>query len=302
LPEGSRKMSSDSGKQKNQSSGVKDFAAGAFGGVCQLAVGHPLDTMKVKLQAGGQYSGLADVFKQTLKRDGVAGFYRGVASPLIGFMGLNAILFAAYGSATRFVRSGLDEKTPTPYTGILLAGGFAGINAALVEGPMDLFKAKMQAQVPRADGTLQYKSTFDCVRQISATYGIKGVYQGFVPTLIRNTFCNATYFLGYEWTKRTFTTGPEPSGAVLLLAGGVAGMCYWILYPFDIVKTILQTDKSDRSQRTYTGYADCVRKVYARAGLKGFFVGFAPCMLRSFPANAACFYGYEVAKQALNSI
>jgi len=36
-------------KRQQSSSGIKNFFAGGFGGVCCIATGHPLDTIKVKL-------------------------------------------------------------------------------------------------------------------------------------------------------------------------------------------------------------------------------------------------------------
>ena len=41
------------------------------------------------------------------------------------------------------------------------------------------------------------------------------------------------------------------------------------------------------------------RAIYAEAGIAGFFKGFAPCVLRAFPANAACFLALEVALKTL---
>jgi len=36
-------------KQTRSTSGVKNFLAGGFGGVCCVVSGHPLDTIKVRL-------------------------------------------------------------------------------------------------------------------------------------------------------------------------------------------------------------------------------------------------------------
>ncbi len=45
---------------------------------------------------------------------------------------------------------------------------------------------------------------------------------------------------------------------------------------------------------------DCAQQIMAKDGVKGFFRGFTPAMVRSFPANAACFLGYEYSKAFLN--
>ena len=41
------------------------------------------------------------------------------------------------------------------------------------------------------------------------------------------------------------------------------------------------------------------KQVYQTQGMRGFFVGFSPCVLRAFPANAAAFLGFEMAMRAL---
>ncbi len=45
---------------------------------------------------------------------------------------------------------------------------------------------------------------------------------------------------------------------------------------------------------------DCAQQIMAKDGVKGFFRGFTPAMVRSFPANATCFLGYEYSKAFLN--
>lgn len=66
---------------------LRSFAAGGFGGVCAVVVGHPFDLVKVRLQTAesGVYKGAIDVVKQSIARDGLRrGLYAGVSAPLIG--------------------------------------------------------------------------------------------------------------------------------------------------------------------------------------------------------------------------
>jgi len=72
---------------------VKAFLSGGFGGMCLVFVGHPLDTIKVKLQTSSKYSGMSDCFKQTVKAEGVRGLYKGMAAPLVGISPIFAIYF-----------------------------------------------------------------------------------------------------------------------------------------------------------------------------------------------------------------
>jgi len=84
---------------------LKDFIAGAVGGVALVLSGHPLDTMKVRLQTGGsQFTGLGDVFRQTWRKEGFKGFYKGMASPLAGVAAMNAVLFYAWSGSCRLLK------------------------------------------------------------------------------------------------------------------------------------------------------------------------------------------------------
>ena len=44
-----------------------------------------------------------------------------------------------------------------------------------------------------------------------------------------------------------------------------------------------------------------VRHIYNIAGIRGFFAGLSPCILRAFPANACAFYVYEGLMRAFDA-
>ena len=68
---------------------AKNSAAGTVGGIGVVLVGHPFDTLKVRLQtqplAKPVYSGLSDCFLKTLKWEGIGGLYKGVGKLLTQF-------------------------------------------------------------------------------------------------------------------------------------------------------------------------------------------------------------------------
>ena len=66
---------------------VRALAAGGFGGICAVVVGHPFDLVKVRLQTAerGVYSSAIDVVRKSVARDGLRrGLYAGVSAPLVG--------------------------------------------------------------------------------------------------------------------------------------------------------------------------------------------------------------------------
>lgn len=66
---------------------LRALAAGGFGGICAVVVGHPFDLVKVRLQTAerGVYSSAIDVVRKSIARDGMRrGLYAGVSAPLVG--------------------------------------------------------------------------------------------------------------------------------------------------------------------------------------------------------------------------
>lgn len=56
------------------------------------------------------------------------------------------------------------------------------------------------------------------------------------------------------------------------------------MYPLDVIKSRLQTDglpsQAGTAAKKYSGALDCARKLYAEAGVKGFFRGVTPTLIR----------------------
>lgn len=67
---------------------VRNVLAGTCGGVAVVFVGHPFDTVKVRLQMQPVnqplYSGMLDCVVKTVRGEGIGGLYKGVTSPILG--------------------------------------------------------------------------------------------------------------------------------------------------------------------------------------------------------------------------
>ncbi|KAG0728106.1 Mitochondrial carnitine/acylcarnitine carrier protein [Chionoecetes opilio] len=111
------------------------------------------------------------------------------------------------------------------------------------------------------------------------------------------------YFMSYEWLKRSMApAGKEGELSPLntVVAGGFAGMLNWsVAIGPDVLKSRLQTAPEGK-------YPNGIRSVFMdimkNEGPRALFKGAAPVMIRAFPANAACFLGYEVAIKFLNTV
>lgn len=69
------------------------FAAGSASGITKCLVGHPFDTIKVRLQTAttARFAGPLDCFTQTMRNEGFKGFYKGVTPPLVGWLAMDSV-------------------------------------------------------------------------------------------------------------------------------------------------------------------------------------------------------------------
>lgn len=293
---------------------AKDLTAGTVGGVAQLVVGHPFDTIKVKLQSQpaplpGQlpkYSGAIDAVKQTIAAEGPRGLYKGMGAPLATVAAFNALLFSVRGQMEALLRS--EPGAPLSLHQQVVCGAGAGVAVSLLACPTELIKCRLQAQSSLAPvsgpsvSAVKYGGPMDVAKHVlKSEGGLRGLYKGLVPTFAREVPGNAVMFGVYEGLKQLIAGGEDTSklGRVsLMTAGGLAGAAYWaIVYPTDVIKSVIQID--DYKNPKFSGTVDAFKKIAASEGVKGLYRGFGPAMARSIPANAACFLAYEVTKSSL---
>ncbi|XP_043476003.1 congested-like trachea protein [Leptopilina heterotoma] len=282
---------------------VKYFLSGGFGGICTIVTGHPLDTIKVRLQTMPKpgpnesvlYKGTFDCAKKTVTKEGFLGLYKGMAAPLVGVAPIFAMSFLGYGLGKKLQQQTPDEKLTLAQ--LFYAGAFSGIFTTIIMAPGERIKCLLQIQ--QGEAKPKYSGPKDVVRQLYREGGIRSIYKGTCATLLRDMPASGMYFMTYEGLQRLMT--PEDGKLSLLstiIAGGFAGVANWIIgMPPDVLKSRLQT----APEGTYTrGIREVFVKLIKEDGALALYRGVVPVMLRAFPANAACFLGFEMAMKFLN--
>lgn len=275
-----------------------DFFAGCVGGCAAVLVGYPFDTVKVRLQTQDsrrpKYKGTIHCFSSIIRKESVAGLYKGMTSPLAGVAFINALIFGVYGNVQRSL------PFPESLQSIFVAGATAGLSQSFICCPMELVKLRMQIQEdsirhgalsPTTKIVKRYQGPMDCVRQIHSTNGVRGFFQGFGITALREAPAFGIYFASYEFFMSCFQRADNgPIGAFpILMAGGLSGIVSWVFtYPLDVVKTRIQVD-GENGSRMYSNMVDCTVKSYKAEGYKVFFKGIMSTIVRAFPTNAATF-------------
>ena len=297
---------------------IRGFLAGAFSGFAKCTVGHPFDTIKVRLQtcAPGQFKGPLDCLLQTVGREGPAAVYKGVTPPLVGWLAMDSVMLGSLNLYKRVLKNELPHNKlfhRTEQNGTValrsfghgVAGMMAGSTVCLIATPVEHLKARLQVQYAANKAERLYKGPIDCLRKIYNAHGMRGLYHGFPATLVFRSFFFfwwSTYDLFSRSLKKN-TSLSTPS--INFWAGGASAQIFWITaYPSDVVKQRVMTDplggKLNDGIRRFPRWIDAARAVYAENGWRGYWRGFVPCFLRAFPANACALLAFESVMRGLS--
>ncbi|KAF1951178.1 mitochondrial carnitine/acylcarnitine carrier protein [Byssothecium circinans] len=287
----------------------RGFVAGVFSGITKLSVGHPFDTIKVRLQTTekAQFRGPVDCLLQTLRNEGVKGIYKGATPPLVGWMFMDSLMLGSLSVYRRVLnedffnptkRTG-EERRKLPVLGHAMAGTMAGWTVSFIAAPVEHIKARLQVQYAAEKSKRLYSGPIDCCKKIFKFHGIQGLYHGLSATLLFRTFF-CFWWGSYDLFTTFFQTHTSLSApAVNFWAGGLSAQVFWITsYPSDVVKQKIMTDPLGDT-RKYARWRDAAKAVYRDQGARGYWRGFVPCFLRAFPANAMALVAFEGVMRAL---
>uniref|UniRef100_A0A3B5BF74 Solute carrier family 25 member 47-A-like n=1 Tax=Stegastes partitus TaxID=144197 RepID=A0A3B5BF74_9TELE len=263
-------------------------------GACGVAVGYPLDTVKVRIQTQKQFTGVYQCAVATFSNEGVHGFFKGMFLPLATVSMTSSVVFGTYRnclqclSQARGAAGGSNTKLE-----VFLSGLAGGIAQTSVMCPGDIVKVRLQCQTESKRGGTKpkYRGPVHCLLSITKEEGFMGLYRGALPLMLRDGPSYATYFLTYV---TIYCQNPDYIHYAVMLAGGIAGMAGWTVgTPMDVIKARLQMDGS-RDNRRYRGFWHCVTETVRAEGAGVFFRSLSINCLRAFPVNMVVFFTYEL--------
>lgn len=175
--------------EQRRGSNYKGFIAGVFSGISKLSVGHPFDTIKVRLQTAenGKFQGPLDCLLQTLRNEGVRGVYKGASPPLVGWMFMDSLMLGSLTFYRRLLADQIASRKPLqtiptamsdtpelarPRTGELstlghaCAGVLAGWTVSFIAAPIEHVKARLQIQYAASKSRRLYSGPIDCTKKL----------------------------------------------------------------------------------------------------------------------------------------
>ncbi|KAM6550586.1 hypothetical protein CsatB_000394 [Cannabis sativa] len=267
--------------------------SGSFGGIVEACCLQPIDVIKTRLQLDrtGNYKGIFHCGSTVCRSEGVPALWKGLTPFATHLtlkyalrMGSNAMLQSAFKDS---------ETGKISNHGRLLSGFGAGVLEALViVTPFEVVKIRLQQQKGLSTDLLKYKGPIHCARTIIREEGLRGLWSGAAPTVMRNGTNQAAMFTAKNAYDVVLWKKHEGDGKVLLpwqsmisgfLAGTAGPICTG---PFDVVKTRLMAQSREGGNLKYTGMIHAIKTIYAEEGLRALWKGLLPRLMRIPPGQA----------------
>ncbi|CAH8852805.1 unnamed protein product [Trichobilharzia szidati] len=198
-----------------------------------------------------------------------------------------------------------------------LVGGVSRVFAVMAISPIELLRTKMQAKkIPYREITTLLVTT---VKQD----GIKSLWLGTGPTLLRDVPYSMIFWLTYDYMKShhinnqsrlnllPHNTSSNTLDAVqftyALSFGAMAGLISGVItHPFDVIKTHRQVDFGNHSLACSHSYPTStwasLLNLYRRNGLPALFSGFTPRLIKTTSASAIMIAIFESLKEKFVNI
>ena len=262
---------------------INNLLAGGIAGVCEISITYPLDYTKTQFQLSNKRSqDFFPFFKHIYKTNGISGFYRGYVPVIIGQFPKTSVRFYSY----QYFK---DHNT---FGNAFVNGFMTGVTEALlVVTPFETIKTKLIHK--NADF---YTGTKNIIRE----NGLRGIYQGALPTVLRTATNQASRFgifqaySDYILNNRLESDNDNKTAnnkltTIQALSGGIiAGGCSVIVSnPFDVVKTKCQYLVNSLPTK------NVIHNIYNTRGIAGFFSGLLPRFLKVVPGQGILFSVYH---------
>ncbi|XP_053981334.1 probable mitochondrial glutathione transporter SLC25A40 isoform X3 [Hylaeus anthracinus] len=173
--------------------------AGAIARIWAATLVSPLELIRTKMQSQKlSYAEITQALKTVIKYNGIFGLWMGLSSTLLRDVPFSAIYWLNYETIKQKFRG--PQET---FTFNFAAGAIAGSMAAFFTIPFDVVKTHRQIEMDKPGHS---SGTWTIIRKIYNQNGIKGLFTGLIPRVVKVAPACAIMIATFEHGKRFFQT------------------------------------------------------------------------------------------------
>ncbi|KAK1972791.1 mitochondrial carrier [Colletotrichum sublineola] len=301
---------------------VESVAGLSAGSVATLVV-HPLDIVKTRMQIHRSAANpsvtlttMSLIRTLTQNPHPIASLYRGLTPNLIGNASSWSAFFFFKSCVERAIAywksgylpltrgSGPEARNLTKEylttQDFFVSSALAGAFTQVMTNPVWVIKTRMISSDRTAAGA--YQSMWSGAKVLYRSEGWRGFYRGLGVGLIGVSH-GAVQFAVYEPAKKMYFAGRQRKGdndgrlsneATVVISSAAKLVAGAVTYPYQVLRSRLQTYDAD--ERFGRGIRGVVARMWQEEGLRGFYRGLIPGVVRVMPATWVTFLVYENVK------
>ncbi|XP_054648455.1 solute carrier family 25 member 43 [Dunckerocampus dactyliophorus] len=287
-------------KKDNRLTGSQSFLCAGFAGLFSKSATSPLEVVKIKSQVGTFHckKGFWQSFLLIYHNEGLKGFWKGNFVSCLRLFPYTSIHLATY---RKIVHFHMDELGFISQARAILAGGLAGVAAALVTYPLEVAETRLIVQNCREP---TYVGVVHAISKIQRAEGLLALYRGFSLTVLGafpfSLGCYVIYMnVDKLWQQPPFRFSPLQDFINGCFAAGVAQT---LSYPFETVKRKMQAQSSRLPHVGgvdvhFSGVTDCFAQVVKNKGILSLWSGLTASTIKIVPYFGLLFTCFETCKR-----
>ena len=267
----------------------------------------PIDLVKTRMQLTKTSQSVSpiQVTKDIIKVDGVPGLYKGLTAALfrqITYASTRLGVYNALMERGTVTDSITGKKIQPSFGGKLMIGSISGCIGALAGNPAEISLIRMTSGKDYG-----YRNIFDALIKISRDEGLKTLWRGATPTVIRAVVLNAAQLGVYSQAKEMLLNYRLMQDGIgcHITSSMISGMAATIVsIPVDMAKTRLQSMKVDplTGKPEYKNALDVLTKVVNQEGFFKLWKGFWPYYFKLGPHTILTFVFLEQFRLAFGNL
>ena len=231
------------------------------------------------------FNGTWDAFLKIRKVEGFRSLWSGLTPTLVLAVPTTMLYFTTYEYLKKFFAKTIPNPEQKMIYISLLSGALGRTWAVCWVSPLELIRTKMQSQ------KMGFSEVGTAIKVTFKNEGSPGLWKGLGATLIRDVPFSAIYWGCYESMRPV-----EFDFGKTFVAGAVAGsVASTVTLPMDVIKTRLQIELGETGVKMSS--LQMASEILETQGLKGFYAGIIPRLLKVAPACAIMISSYEFCKR-----
>ncbi|TKA82335.1 hypothetical protein B0A49_00076 [Cryomyces minteri] len=271
------------------------FIAGGIAACGAVTVTHGFETVKIRLQLQGElqakkdaprlYRGVIHGMTVIVQNEGVRGLLRGLGCAYIYQMTLNGCRLGFYEPIRQSLTTTLFHDPKVQSLGVnIFSGATSGILGAAAGSPFFLVKTRLQSYSPFLPVGTQhhYRNALDGMKRIYNAEGVRGLYRGVGPAMVRTGFGSSVQLPTYFFAKRRLVRhlDMQEGPALHLLSSAASGVVVCcVMHPPDTVMNRMY----NQTGNLYNGAFDCLFRTVRTEGVLAVYKGFFAHLARILP-------------------